>query len=303
MNIETFFSKYATNRKSLMNGMKNYKNKNSKAHASYINICSHFDFYDWPMSNIGYLMFLYKNKLPLSHEPGACRYCKTNSRLFLSYEEGYSDWCSATCSRKDASRIPIEKQQITMNKMHTKVKELLTDNTSGYREKLSNASAAYMNQPHIKEKQSTQMKEAIASGKFTPNITNTWTRWESAVDNKKFRSSFEGIFYLYYTKIRGVVPEYENIRIPYTINGVSKTYIVDFNINTTLFEIKPKSLKYAELNMAKESAALAWCDINNYKFEFIHEDEIFQMAKILKKEYGESIAFLNEFYKKYAKFL
>lgn len=120
-------------------------------------------------------------------------------------------------------------------------------------------------------KQSNTIKKKIASGEFTPPITNSWTRWEAfAVKNNKkkhFRSSWEAAFWLI-TDF-----EYEKIRIPYVLNGKNKIYITDFvdEKQKKIFEIKPDSTRETAKNKAKFSAAQCWATENGYSFEIIGE--------------------------------
>lgn len=123
----------------------------------------------------------------------------------------------------------------------------------------------------ILKKQSDTMKELISSGKFTPNITNSWAKSRCKVLDKTFRSSWEAMFYLVNQNL-----EYEKIRIPYTYNGIKHYYITDFQdfTNKIIYEIKPKVNLDSNLVIEKENAAKEWCDINKWSYVFISEDWI-----------------------------
>lgn len=125
-----------------------------------------------------------------------------------------------------------------------------------------------------RSKMSIIMKDKILSGEFTPNITNSWTKWNSYViikgERKKFRSGWEAIFYL-----SNLEMEYEKIRIPYIFKEKSHVYIVDFVDfrNKILYEVKPTSLrKEGSVVSAKENAADVWATENGYVYEIITED-------------------------------
>lgn len=119
------------------------------------------------------------------------------------------------------------------------------------------------------------MLDAIASGRFTPNITNSWTHWEAIIelDNKKtkrFRSSWEACFWMSNQHL-----EYESYRIPYIdTTGKSRTYVADFFCETTnsIFEIKPIS-QYKNQS-TKISAAINYCQKHQIKFMWINENNI-----------------------------
>jgi hypothetical protein len=119
-----------------------------------------------------------------------------------------------------------------------------------------------------RELRSKHMKELIRSGKFTPNIHNSRTHWQCTYNGVKFRSSWEAAFYAMTDNL-----EYEKHRIEYIDTESKKTrvYITDFTdeINKIIYEIKPNiHLKSSE---AKISAAISWCDKNNYEFKIIDE--------------------------------
>ena len=119
------------------------------------------------------------------------------------------------------------------------------------------------------------MKAKIASGEFTPNITNSWTHWDCYVtlennEKKKFRSSWEAIFWLLNKDLL-----YEKTRILYTSpeDNEEHTFIMDFtdNVDKILYEIKPLELMNKKINLVKIDAAKKWCDKNQYKFVLITE--------------------------------
>jgi len=130
-----------------------------------------------------------------------------------------------------------------------------------------------VNNPIYTQKLSKIMKDKIANGEFTPNITNSWanskTRLEVDNCNYLFRSSWEAIFWSVNQHL-----QYEKTRIPYIFNNSRHTYIVDFTdpINQILYEIKPKSEKTTKKNICKFAAMELWCIENNYTYKIITEN-------------------------------
>ena len=70
-----------------------------------------------------------------------------------------------------------------------------------------------------KNELSKLMKQKILDGTFTPNSNNRNTHWDSYFKGKKFRSSWEAIYY-------SLHPEalYESLRIPYTYSTSVNPY-------------------------------------------------------------------------------
>ena len=121
---------------------------------------------------------------------------------------------------------------------------------------------------------SQKMLSNIASGKFTPCVTNSWARSMTPVtiqrNNKtitiNLRSSWEAFF-----QIKNPNLFFEKLRIPYKINDVVKSYILDFvdEKNNIIYEIKPYALHDTKVNMLKFNAAKKWANENNFKFVII----------------------------------
>jgi len=116
--------------------------------------------------------------------------------------------------------------------------------------------------------QSLWMKSKIASGEFTPTITNSWckNRIHYIIDGKeyKFRSSWEAVFFLFNQHL-----EYEKHRIPYkTPDGKHHIYITDFTdeISKIIYEIKPTGLFSDPIVILKQTVAEQWCQINGYSY-------------------------------------
>lgn len=129
------------------------------------------------------------------------------------------------------------------------------------------------NTPEARQHQSEAMKRKILQKEFTPKYKNIFTYKKNIYQNIALRSKYELIFYLYYTKIKNITPEYESLRILYKgKDNKEHVYITDFVINDTIFEIKPekfiKKLKY-KLPYIEEYAKK-----NNKKFQIITEKHL-----------------------------
>ena len=169
-----------------------------------------------------------------------------NENKFKRITEGYSKFCSKKCLYNWRSAI----MKGDKNNFH----------------KLSDTE-----KKSTRKKQSHSMKKLIREGKFTPEITNSWgnTRIQLLINNKikKYRSSWDAAFQLLNPEL-----EYEKIRIPYIDEkGEQRNYIVDFNSENTLYEIKPESSKNSIRNKLKETAAIEQCKENGYKFMYVSE--------------------------------
>lgn len=120
---------------------------------------------------------------------------------------------------------------------------------------------------------SKRLKLAIAEGRFTPDVTNSWCNSRRIVEiNGRtvcVRSSWEEKFLLMNPTF-----EYEKTRIPYIDKyGQQRTYIVDFTDSEgNLYEIKPSS-KIGE-NSEKILAAREFCKQRNVQFNLITENEL-----------------------------
>lgn len=112
------------------------------------------------------------------------------------------------------------------------------------------------------------MKNKIATGEFTPYVTNSWCSSRCMVDGVPYRSSQEAIFFI----ITGL--PYEIMRIPYVdFDASHRTYIIDFHdeIEKILYEIKPTDLIDTPNVKLKELYAKNWCEKNGWTYQFINE--------------------------------
>ena len=149
--------------------------------------------------------------------------------------------------------------------------QVLSDNRSGK----GNPMFGSVMSTESKNEKSKIMKQKILDGTFTPNSNNRNTHWDSYFKDKKFRSSWEAIYY-------SLHPEalYESLRIPYTYNNKEYVYIVDFvnHISQEVIEIKPKELLDKGATPAKLSALAQWSENNSYLMHIITQDNIAEMT-------------------------
>ena len=141
-------------------------------------------------------------------------------------------------------------------------------------------------------KQSNTLKEKILSGIYTPKTTNRLIHKKLVYDNKKFRSSWEVIFYFLH---KNENLQYEKVRIPYFSNRDNKNhvYISDFYDKTTntIYEVKPDRLmyicqkeKYEEIKTACKSLGYNFIHIGDTWKNSITNDALkdFNEPEILK---------------------
>jgi len=108
--------------------------------------------------------------------------------------------------------------------------------------------------------------KSIENGTCTPNITNSWTHFETKIKGKSYRSTWDAFFHIVNNDL-----EYETIRLPYYFDGKKHIYIVDFvnKKDKILYEIKPDSERKNERNILKEKVAIEWCIVNGYNYKII----------------------------------
>jgi hypothetical protein len=210
---------------------------------------------------------------------------------------GYGDFCSNVCltTRK---RTKEENEKLSL-----RIKEFYnSDRGEQVKIKLSLARRGELNPRHkcskerwdiLAKRQSKIMKEKIASGEFTPCVTNSWanSRCKIEIDGfeKKYRSSWDAAF-----QILNPMCEYEKLRIRYISpeDNDWHNYITDFidEENKILYEIKPKGLKDTPKNKAKFEAANKWCKQNKFQFMVISNKWFIENApKINFKAYDPKI--------------
>jgi hypothetical protein len=235
------------------------------------------------------------------HPHKNCLICGTNVQFNIN-TGAYREYCGSTCARKAGWKGPaygsagmseiIKKRKVSM-------KKLMNDPIRGpaYRYKLSTSSRITNRNPIARQMRSDFLKARIASGEWTPKITNSRTHWSICIDGKFFRSSFEGLFWLYQIQSGNTNLEFETLRLPYVFEDNRHTYIVDFidHVSKISYEIKPKSLTIDSRNKAKEKALIEWCNRNKYKYELITEDQL----RLIINDIDQSHPFIVEFRGKY----
>lgn len=129
-----------------------------------------------------------------------------------------------------------------------------------------------------KKKKSDQMKQKILNREFTPKSNNRNTHWDSMFDGRKYRSSWEALY-----QYINPAAEYETLRIEYTVNNITRIYIVDFidHGSKVAIEVKPKELCKGENFTAKFSALATWAACNGYTVQLADRDYLkSQMVQI-----------------------
>lgn len=163
------------------------------------------------------------------------------------YKTGYSMFCSIECCYIQRSI----RQKGANNTVHTWSKETM-DN--------------------VKSKLSIIIKNKIATGKWTPNITNSWagSKVKLNINNVviKYRSSWDAFFHLCNQHL-----EYEKLIIQYNYKESWYNYITDFvdHKNKIFYEIKPTSNLYFDRNKAKFEYAEIWAKEHDYEFKIISD--------------------------------
>lgn len=202
-----------------------------------------------------------------------CVVCGVRNVPFIDTTKGYSKYCSNDCSLSVCKMSAESIRKATDKRMRT-IKERAEDPIwlATRHSKLSGVHKKRYENPDERLKQSIRVKKAIERGVFTPNITNSWTKWTSKIGKKKFRSNFDALFFMY-SEINDLDYQYEKLRIPYYFEGTYSIYIVDFisEKNKTAIEIKPSSLVDTPKNVEKQRALEKWCSENGYLYETITE--------------------------------
>jgi hypothetical protein len=190
-------------------------------------------------------------------------------RKFFTGESGTCEICENDC-KLDSNNISKGFKQFCSSKCHMKWRSI--------RQSENNTVNRIKDRKTWGEKISKRLKLAIAEGRFTPNVTNSWCHSMRIVEvgdrTVKVRSSWEEKFLLANPAFL-----YEKVRIPYIdMYGESRTYIVDFSDSEgNLYEIKPSS-KIGECS-EKIAAAKMYCEKNNLKFFLVTEKELNENKK------------------------
>lgn len=104
-------------------------------------------------------------------------------------------------------------------------------------------------------------------GKPTPQgAGNGWKGWYRG---HYFRSLREAMFMIGADKGGEKWEGGEKIKIPYTFNGVARTYRPDFIVGKTMLEIKPAKLHASPEVSAKQQAGRAYCEERGMEYRLI----------------------------------
>lgn len=199
-------------------------------------------------------------------------------------------FCNTSCSAKWRN-LHLDKTKIFSDDFKRKISESqkLNYQKNPERRKISSETMKKTNAKYnfhtdeILKKQSETIKNKILTGKWTPNITNSWCHGTTdyIIDDQtyKFRSSWEAVFFILNKDNKNLY--YELIRIPYEYKNDVHTYIIDFvdKQNKKIYEIGPKSKLNHEKNKIKFEYANKWAIENGYEFEIINENWFYKNAK------------------------
>lgn len=122
-----------------------------------------------------------------------------------------------------------------------------------------------------KKKKSDYIKRLIQEGKFTPNTNNRLVHYDSVYDGKRFRSSWEALFYATHPNY-----EYEKLRILYEWEDGNHVYIVDFISKTEkmVVEVRPFEMTRDARTVTKLGALRDWCMENDYVFRIYTQNDV-----------------------------
>jgi len=98
--------------------------------------------------------------------------------------------------------------------------------------------------------------------------------------------------------------ESKDYKIPYIIDGKERNYFCDFLIkDKQLTEIKPKNLRRSKQVLAKEDAAIKWCNEHNLVYKIICDNEFDKLSfdEIKTLHNNGIIKFINRYEEKYKK--
>lgn len=228
---------------------------------------------------------IYENNVP------QCSFCGNFlTRIeHLEHKNSYTKYCSSCTHIKVWATKDAINPDVLKKRAHTisKIKSewYKTDQGKLFAEKIGKINSVRMkefnktdagkqNIEKSREYNRKLMLEKIATGKFTPPITNRRTHWNAEIiindKIKKFRSSWEACVFLSNPEWK-----YESVRIPYkSVDGTTRTYIADFydTDSNTLYEIKPTSEWLSADN--KMQQIIRYCIAENINFIWLNEHNI-----------------------------
>lgn len=270
--IDAFIALEIYNSNRIVFANKFYRTKHDSDYKNYFLKILRFFEPNFTFDNKDAGKILYDTVYPMDNK-AKCSVCNINNVIFHDTVDGYGKYCSLECSRSVCKMTEETIKTATRNRMKT-IEQNSKDPVwfANRHSRLSSATKKRYEDPEERLKQSNTMKDLIESGKFTPNITNTWTRWTSKIGNKKFRSNFDALFHIY-SEVNDMDYEYEKLRIPYYFEGKKHIYIVDYisRKTKTAIEIKPSNLTELPRNIEKERSLKQWCSNNGYSYKIITE--------------------------------
>lgn len=197
------------------------------------------------------------------------RFCILCNAEFICMKVSKKKYCNIKCACKAHKYVRTEEIRIKISNSNK-----LVHNDPEWRQS--------KNQIYKKsyKKISETMKRKIASGDFTPNITNSWTSFSAFIfddsgNKMKFRSTWDAAFQLLNPECK-----YEKFRIPYNYNDTWHNYIIDFidDVNRILYEIKPNSQRDDPKNICKMLSATSWSESNGFSYRIISDEWFYENA-------------------------
>jgi hypothetical protein len=187
---------------------------------------------------------------------------------------------SKTRESKDKIRLTwSKKSKEELDEIYKKGKLWMQDPV-----KLDNFSkkiSATLRSPEVNKR----LRDGVSKGqsKSWKNGRNSYFNY--ANNGKKYRSRWEAVFHDLNKHCA-----YEQLRIPYEINGIIKTYIIDFidTLFKVVYEVKPNAFFEKNLGncIEKEYALLKWCEVNGYMYyritDYYYEDKKDMIKGIVK---------------------
>jgi hypothetical protein len=125
----------------------------------------------------------------------------------------------------------------------------------------------------LKKKRSEQMRGSGNNMYGKPSPQGSGNGWSGWYKGWYFRSLKELSYMILVIEANGYEwrsAESRDLKIPYIMDGVSRTYFADFFIGETiLVEVKPKKLMDSRLNSLKKEAALKFCRERGYSYRMV----------------------------------
>lgn len=134
-----------------------------------------------------------------------------------------------------------------------------------------------------------------------PSPQGSGNGWKGWYRGHYFRSLREVMFMIRMDKAGQEWTSAEGFTIPYTLNGVKRTYHPDFRVGNKIFEIKPKRLHKTPSVSAKAEGATAYCAKNGCTYHLI--DEPIRCNWIAKALYDGKIEFAKGYRQRFIMYM